>query len=396
MRIFEINTVYRSGSVGRIAFDIQDAVQRDGGECFVAYGRGSVREGNCFRTTSEAERYFHALATRVTDRTGFYSKKATKKLIEKIVEFSPDLIHLHNLHGYYCHVGMLFDFLKDYDRPVVWTFHDCWPFTGHCVNFDLAGCERWKTGCFSCPEKKVYPASCLFDASSRNYSDKKRLFSSLRSLTVVSPSQWLADLAASSFFGGRDIRVINNGIDLSVFSPKDSDWKDRHGLADKKILLGVANIWLRSKGFEDFKKLAEILPEAYQIVTVGKTDKRSNPYPENMTVLSRTENIQELAEVYSSAEFLLNPTYEDNFPTVNLEAMACGLPVITYNTGGAPEMIGEGCGTVVPRGDLQAILQALEGEYSREKCLRQAQNYDRKISSEKYLELFREKLNQQP
>lgn len=392
MRIFEINTVYNSGSTGRITADLKHAVECAGGECFVAYGRGGSRENNTLCVSSRADLYYHALMTRLTDRTGFYSRQATKKLIRKIQEFSPDLIHLHNLHGYFCHLEVLFRFLREYGRPVVWTLHDCWAFTGHCASFDFCGCEKWKTGCFSCPQKRDYPASDCFDASGRNFNDKKRLFTAVENLTVVTPSEWLAGLVKTSFLNRHKVRVIHNGIDLSVFTPRESDCRSRFGLQNKKILLSVANVWTEKKGFSDLLRLSGMLSGDYRILVVGLDEKQKKKLTPNMIGLSRTESIDELAELYSAADFFVNPTKEEAFGMVNVEALACGTPVITYASGGTPETVAPGCGRVVRRGDLNAMLEALNGDYSPEKCTTFASFFQKERSVEKYIGLYQEKI----
>lgn len=301
-------------------------------------------------------------------------------------EYDPDVIHLHNLHGYYINIEILFDALKQMEKPVVWTLHDCWAFTGHCAYFEYQGCDRWKRGCEECPQKHNYPASYLLDQSKRNYQQKKTSICQLKELTIVSPSQWLANLVKQSFLRRYSLQVIPNGIDVEIFSPMQTKIKDQYGINGKKVVLGVASEWSSRKGIQDFVKLADVLDENYQIVLIGrvydKVDKK------NITFISRTSNRRELAEWYSAAEVLFNPTYEDNYPTVNLEAQACGTPVITYNTGGSPE--GVKMGWCVEKGDLLGVQHIL-----KEKKSIQA-DVDRMIwgkvyMTEKYLEIYKKK-----
>ena len=336
MKVFQINTVYNSGSTGRIAADIKHALEQDGHECFVAFGRGESLEKNTECVADKLDLYSHVLMTRLTDKTGYYSKKPTEKLIRLIKEFSPDIIHLHNIHGYYVNIEMLFEFLAEYNKPIVWTLHDCWPFTGHCAYFDMAECDKWKTGCYKCPALADYPKT-LRDNSKNNYLLKEQLFNLVDRVVFVTPSNWLADKVAESFLNKYLIKVINNGIDTDAFVYGEGNIREKYTLGDKKIVLGVASIWDKRKGFEDFVALSEYLADEYQIVLVGLSEKQIKKLPKSIIGIRRTESREELAQLYSAASVLFNPTYEDNYPTVNLEALSCGTPVITYNTGGSPE-----------------------------------------------------------
>ena len=336
MKIFQINTVYNSGSTGRIAADIKHALEKEGHECFVAFGRGESSEKNTECIADKLDLYTHVLMSRITDKTGGFSRKPTQKLIKLIKEFLPDIIHLHNIHGYYINISMLFEFLADYKKPVVWTLHDCWPFTGHCAYFDMVECDKWKTGCEKCPALKSYPKS-LIDNSKNNYLKKKKLFNMVEKMVFVTPSKWLAEMLEDSFLGRYPVKVINNGIDTNAFSYNEGDVRKKYSLGEKKIVLGVANAWDKRKGFDDFIELSEHLSEDYQIVLVGLRDKQIKELPKQIKGICRTESREELAQLYSVANVLFNPTYEDNYPTVNLEALSCGTPVITYNTGGSPE-----------------------------------------------------------
>jgi glycosyltransferase involved in cell wall biosynthesis len=391
----EINTVCGCGSTGRIACQIAETVVSHGGEAAVAYGR-DYHPAGCkvpvYRIGSDIGVYLHAGLSRITDRQGFYSKSATRNLVRYIKTYDPDIIHLHNLHGYYLNLPILFKFLAEYGKPVVWTLHDCWAFTGHCAYFDFIGCSKWKDGCNQCPQKNEYPSSLLFDRSKRNWEQKKELIASIENLTIVTPSAWLAGLVRQSFMGDRSIQVIHNGIDLDVFKPTSSSWKQEHGI-DKPIVLACASQWGKRKGYEDVKKLADMLPK-FQIVIVGVSEQQQKALPKNIVSIQRTNDIQELVELYSAAEVLVNPTYEDNFPTVNLEALACGTPVITYNTGGSPESLDNECGIVVKKGNLQALAMATRRviadskiKYS-EACISRAQEFGKNEKFEEYFKIF--------
>lgn len=361
MKIFQINSTCGFGSTGRIAVDILKELEKNGGEGIIAYGRNSAPENvNSYRIGSDLDVKIHGIFSRITDRQGFYSSSATKKLIKKIKDYNPDIIHLHNIHGYYLNVAILFDFLKEYNKPIVWTLHDCWAFTGHCAYFSFNGCEKWKTECNTCPLKKDYPTSLVMDNSKKNYEQKKELFTKPENITIVTPSKWLKDLTEKSFLGKYPVKVINNGIDLTKFKPTESDFREKNNLQNKFIILGVASIWEERKGLKDFIKLNEMLSENEKIVLVGLDDNQLATLPEDIIGIKRTSSIEELAEIYSSADVFVNPTYEDNYPTTNLEAISCGTPVVTYITGGSPESVFEGNGFSVPQGDVKGIYDAIK------------------------------------
>lgn len=339
MKMLQINTVCGVGSVGRIVRQIHEALREKGHESYIAYGRKPLGCDGAIRIGEDLDVYFHVFLTRVFDLHGFGSKKATKKFLKIVEEINPDIIHLHNIHGYYLNIEVLFDFLKSFDKPVVWTLHDCWAFTGHCSHFTYAKCERWKTGCYSCPEKKSYPRSVIFDNSKSNYARKKKAFTGAKNMTLVTPSQWLAGLVKESFLRDYPVQVIPNGIDTEVFKPTPSDFKKRYGLDGKFLILGVANVWEKRKGFDYFLDLSKYLSDDEIIVLVGLSDERIKNLPNNIIGIKRTNSAKELAEIYTAADVFFNPTLEDNYPTVNLEAQACGTYVITFDSGGAKETI---------------------------------------------------------
>lgn len=355
MKILMINSVCGIRSTGRICTDLADALERQGHDVKIAYGRETVPQKYqkyAIKIGSDFSVKADALKTRLFDNAGFNSKSATKKFLKWVDKYDPDIIHLHNLHGYYINVQLLFEYLKKANKKVIWTLHDCWAFTGHCSYFDVAKCERWKTKCVDCPLKHSYPKA-IIDRSNRNHENKKRLFSTLSNMTIVTPSKWLAGLVGQTFLNKYQTVVINNGIDLTVFKPTESDFRKKHGLEDKKIVLGVASPWSGRKGLYDFLKLSEMLDEKYKIVLVGLTQEQIYKIPENILCISKTNNAQELAEIYTAADVFVNPTHSDNYPTVNLEAQACGTPVITYKTGGSPESTNES--SVVERGDIEEL-----------------------------------------
>ena len=339
MKVLEINSVC-NGSTGKIACDLARKLIKDGHECKIAYGRGNPpKEIPSIKIGSRASVFFHGLKARLFDKSGFGSAFATKKLIKEIEIFNPDIIHLHNIHGYYIDVKLLFNYLKQSKKKVIWTLHDCWSFTGHCCYFDYAKCDKWKTECSKCKSKNDYPKS-LISKAKINFYLKKEIFNSLdkNQLILVTPSLWLKKLVNQSYLNQYQTIVINNGIDTSIFKYTDSDIKKRFNLENKKIILGVASVWDRRKGLTDFIELSTKLNDEYKIVLIGLKKEQIKKLPANIIGINRTDNIRELVQWYSAANVFLNPTYEDNYPTVLLEAISCNLCVLTSPVGGCLEI----------------------------------------------------------
>jgi len=391
MRILMINSFFSVGGPPRIVKGLYDVLTEDGNECLLAATREKPLENmEVFQLGSKYSANWNALKARIFDNEGFSAKKATQNLVRKIVEYNPDVIHLHNLHGYYINIRILFKFLEKANIPVVWTLHDCWAFTGHCSHFDFIGCEKWKTGCHHCPQKKMYPKSMVLDKSKRNWEEKKLLFSSPSNMTIVTPSNWLAELVKNSFLNKYPVEVIHNGIDLEVFKPTPSTWKEDHGIT-RPVILACAAVWGQRKGYDDVLKLAESLPK-YQIVIVGISKKQKMKLPSSIIGIQRTDSVRELVKLYSAADVFINPTYEDNFPTVNLEALACGTPVITYDTGGSPECIDQSCGVVVEKGNMQEMVEKIPSamKLKRDECIAFSQRFSKHIKYSEYYKYFTE------
>ncbi|WP_223439163.1 glycosyltransferase [Polaribacter litorisediminis] len=385
MKILQINTTINSGSTGRITEDIGCVLLDNGHESFIAFGRGNQESKSTkIKIGTQKDVNRHGVLTLLTDRHGFGSKKSTKELLKEIDKLSPDVIGLHNIHGYYLNIKILFNYITQKNIPVIWTLHDCWSFTGHCTYFDSVGCEKWKTQCEKCPKTKMYPKSIGLDNSFKNFNDKKRIFNKIENLQIVTPSHWLKDLVKQSFLR-HPAMCIHNGIDLDQFSPAtNTDYlRGKLRLQNKKIVLGVASIWDARKGLSDFVKLAGELSDAYQILLIGLTQKQIEVLPKNMMGIMRTESVAELATYYSLASVFVNPTYQDNFPTTNIEALACGTPVITYNTGGSPEAIDLHTGEIISKGDTSSLKAAVT-----DWCTKKNRNHTREKCRERAVQLF--------
>ncbi|MDD3724331.1 MAG: glycosyltransferase [Bacteroidales bacterium] len=396
-KLLQLNTIVNSGSTGRIAEEIGQTAIAGGWKSFIAYGRNDrPSQSELIKIGNDWDIKMHGLQTRLFDRHGLGSRTATIELIGQIKEISPDIIHLHNIHGYYINIEILIQYLKEINTPVVWTFHDCWPFTGHCTHFTYVGCEKWKTQCFDCPQKKEYPASWLIDRSKKNIILKKKLFSYLPNLTLVPVSKWLSGILKESFLQDYPIKVINNGINTDVFKPSSGkSFRQRYDLNNKFILLGVASIWSPRKGLEDFIELNKLLDSSYKIVLLGLTKNQIKQLPQNILGIERTESIEQLAEIYAVSDVYLNLTYEDTFPTTNLESLACGTPVITYNTGGSPEALDELTGIVVEQGNINKIMEAIQQiivngkNFYKDLCVNRANRLYRKEDRyREYIELY--------
>lgn len=401
MKILQINTVYPNGSTGKIAHELYNLCKRNFIECRVAYryAENNSEFSDTITTSSWLNCHLHNRISRYTMLQGIFSYFHTLRFLKKVSEYKPDVIHLHNLHGSYINIPLLFGYIKKNNIKVVWTLHDCWSFTGYCPHFDMIGCDKWKTGCYSCPQYRDYPKS-LFDNSKFMYRLKSKWFTGVENMTIVTPSKWLASLVKESYLRDYPVKVINNGIDLNIFKPTESDFRKKYALENKYVVLGVAFGWGKRKGLDVFIELAKRLDkEKYKIVLVGTDDNVDRLLPENIISIHRTQNQTELAEIYTAADVFANPTREENYPTVNMESIACGTPVVTFNTGGSPEIIDKGCGTAVAKNDTGAMYNEIiricaTTSYSEAACLEKAQSFDKNIKFKEYISLY-EELNEQ-
>lgn len=391
-KIVQINTTCGVGSTGKIAVSISELLTDRGIENNILFSTATNGYGLGIACGKPGNIKLQALKSRIMGNYGFNSHAETKRIIAELERLSPSVVLLHNLHGHDCNLEMLFSYFRQKQTKLVWVFHDCWTFTGYCTHFTYAKCDRWKNACHHCTQRKQF--SWFFDRSATLYQRKKALFSEL-DLTIVTPSQWLADLVKQSFLKEYPVKVIHNGIDLSVFRPTPSDFREKYHIPqDKFVLLGVAFGWGRRKGLDVFVELSRRLdPEKYQIVLVGTDDAVDKNLPENILSIHRTQNQQELAEVYTAADLFVNPTREDNYPTVNMEAIACGTPVVTFDTGGSPESVDEGTGVVVDCDDVDALEQKIIrishiSPFDTDNCIRKAKSFDGAARFEEYLNLL--------
>lgn len=366
-KLLQINPVIRiNTSTGRIMQEIGELARAHGWETYIAYSKGrdgvKPNEAKLVPVGTKWDVAWHGVMTRLFDRHGLASDGATRTFIEEIKRIQPDIIHIHNIHGYFLNYRILFEYLAEANIPVIWTVHDCWLYTGHCYYYSYKRCFKWEKQCERCPQRKDFPASWWIDRSRQNFLDKKKAFTSIPKdlLTIVPVSNWLRSEMKASFLEDYPFQVIHNGINLENFRIYPTEEvKKQYGLEGKRIILGVASIWMEEKGWKDFMQLANLLNPEEMIVLVGVKEEQKKGLPKNIVPISRTENLKQLAELYAAAEVFVNPTWQDNYPTVNLEAIACGTPVVTYRTGGSIEVITPDTGFIVGQGDIQGLLNAI-------------------------------------
>ena len=394
--LLQINVASNKGSTGKIAENIGLTAMKEGWKSYIFHGvrYAGKTKLNDISTNSSLSEFFHYIISLLFDAHGRASFLSTRRLIKKIKKIKPDIIHLHNIHGYYINYNVLFGALQKLNIPVLWTLHDCWSFTGHCVYFDRIGCSKWKSQCQLCAQSCSYPKSIL-DFSKRNFLHKKKIFTSINNLTIIPVSFWLSGLVNDSFLSSYNRYVIHNGIDLSIFKPTESILRSKLGLSNKKVILGVDDGYGVRKGLDDFIHLSLYLGADFQIILIGVTESDKSKISNSIIALDRTSNQKELVEYYSMADVYVNPTYEDNFPTTNIEALACGTPVVTYNTGGSPEAIDSITGIIINKGDIRALSNAVikicgeDRECFRVKCRSRAERmFDMNARYNEYIKLY--------
>lgn len=395
-KLVQINTVCNN-STGKIMAEIQRHANLAGYETISFVGRRKVtKDLRCEKYGNFVSFWIHVAINTVFDRQGYGSYFETQKLVRRLRKEQPDIIHLHNLHGYYLYLPVLFDYLSnEFSGQLFWTFHDCWPFTGHCPYFTAHECFKWRNGCNRCPSKKEYPISLFIDASKKNYSDKRKMFCSVKNLTIITPSEWMAGWIRESFFKNYPIKVVNNGIDLNLFSyrqPHKEIFGKYHINKDKKILLGVASVWEARKGLNDLLGLAEIISAEYQIIVVGVSKKQKKGLPTNVIGIERTEKIEELVELYSMAHIFINPSLEESFSLVTVEAIACGTPAIVLDTSAVKELICENNGIVLNKHKAQDYVNAIKElenrKLSRNEIMQTASKYGAEKMVDTILQLY--------
>jgi glycosyltransferase involved in cell wall biosynthesis len=392
LKILHINSG-NFGSTGSIMMNISETAQKKGHTSYVSYANSRTNNkkkiDNGILIGSVIERNVHLKLAYHTGLNGSFSVLSTKRFLQKVEEINPDIIHLHNLHNCYINLKLLFDYIKKKEINVVWTLHDCWAFTGQCPHFTMAKCEKWKTQCHECPQYKEYPASKT-DMTKKMYTFKKEWFNGVKNLTIVTPSQWLANKVNQSFLKEYPVKVINNGIDLNIFRPITSDFRNEYKLYDRKIILGVANPWSKGKGLDIFIELARRLDESYKIVLVGLSSEQIKNLPYNILGLPKVNSTQELVGIYSSADYFINPSIEETMGLVTVESIACGTPAIVSSFTAVPEMLNSESGVIIENYSVEDFYNAIKSniDFKQENLLKWAKSFEMKRKYKEYILLY--------
>lgn len=394
--ILEINTT-NYGSTGSISLSIAKRARENGYKVYTACK--NAIESQKYKYEDQiyiGNRYDRILSEElayITGLRGYFNIYNTYTFLKQVDKIKPDLIHLHVLHDTFINLNMLFKYINNHHIPVVWTFHDCWSLTGQCPAFEMVGCDKWIKGCHHCPQTKVVPKSLFLDTTAHIWKKQKKIFTSVGNMTIVTPSEWLKSMVEKSFFNIYTIQTIYNGVNLDIFKPEKSDFREKHNLQNKHVILGVANIWEERKGLNTFLWLNKKLPENYQIVLVGTNDEVDKKLPDSIISIHRTYNQKELAQIYTAADIFVNPTLEDVFGLVNIEALACGTPVAVYRTGGCSEIITEDSGYVVERNNKEQLLDCTiktceEKPFSEQSCIKRAEYFEINRNFNDYIKLY--------
>lgn len=401
MKILMVNTVSGYGSTGSICVDIATVLEKQGHECYIAYGQGNTVYDKTFKIGTPLENHLHNIGSRITGKQGYFTKKGTRQLIEFIKDYQPDVIHLHNLHGNYLNLELLFTYLAEIDKPVVWTLHDCWSFTGKCAHYTDVTCHKWQSHCHHCPQVEKYPPSLFLDQSEVMFADKQKWFNSIKNLTIIPVSNWLADEVKKSFLKNHVIKPIYNWVNHEVFIPSNEDVREQYGIAKNKfIILGVSAGWnISTNKLKDFITLSTLISEDMQIVLVGKADNQKD-IPSSIIHIPYVDGANELSKIYSMADVYVHLSTEDTFGKVIAEAMSCGTPAIVYNATACPEIVGEGCGYIVEKRDLKNINESLNiikkkgKSWYTEKCRKHVvENFDFERNINTTIGIYKNSLN---
>ena len=397
MKVVQINAIYGSKSTGTIVKDIDKLLESKGHESYVVYPQATEEPTNGYKIGNKFDYKLHALLTRLLGKQAYFSRNSTKKLLNQIDKIKPDIVHLHNLHSNYIHLNMLLDYLAIKKIKTVITLHDCWFFTGKCFHYQVANCDKWKESCGDCPKIKDDVPSWFFDPTSEVISDKRKYFNKIDSLTVVGVSKWISEEAKQGIFKDNKIVTIYNGVDIDIFKPTQSEIRKELKLEDKFILIGTAEKWLDTLNKHTLEYIASNLQSDMKLIIFGCSKDQIEKLPDSVIGLGYIKDRRELVKLYSMADVFVNVTWEDSLPTVNIESLACGTPVITYESGGSPEIVNKETGLVVLQGDkfklMNSILEVkkMGKDYYHDKCINRVfENFDKNSRYEEYIALYKE------
>lgn len=402
-KLLQVNATCNWGSTGHIAEQIATYARTKGWDCYLAHGARYVNDSamKTYMVGSRTDNLIHAAKSMLLGQHGLGSKLVTRDLVKNIEQIRPDIIHLHNIHGYYLNFQILFEYLKRSGVPVAWTFHDCWPITGQCTHFVSVGCEKWKeaNGCHHCPllgeSYKTY-----VDRSNKNWQLKKEMFTSLDDLTIVTVSHWLEGIVKDSYFKNKRIQTIHNGIDTDVFIPlPDNSYSlEKYGLCNTQYIMGVSMDWSDKKGFSDYCKLSSQVPAGVKIVLLGLDEERCRIASQYGIIgLKRTDNVKELVKLYNGATIIMNLSYEETFGLTTVEGFSCGVPGIVYNATASPELMTPETGLVAEPGNMEGVVKAIKmimakgKSYYASACRERAvKHFNKDDRYEDYLRLYEE------
>ena len=396
MRVLEINAVYGFDSTGVIVKDIIEEVEKNGGKGFCAFLQGE-KEENAYKFNNKVDRYYHALYTRIFGKQGYASRYETKKFLKWVDKINPDIVHLHNLHSNYINLNMLLKYLAKKDIATVITLHDCWFFTGKCFHYKESDCMRWQDSCGNCPQKHSPVNSLFFDKSKKVLLDKEKYITAIPRLKIVGCSKWITQECKKSKLKNCDITYVRNGVDTSIFKPTENEFKKNNEITDKFVILGFMNKWREERNQPAAEKILETFNnDAIVLIGCNEADKeRFSKYP-NVLTLGFIKDRKELADIYSSADVFINLTHQDTLPTVNMESICSGTPVITYNVTGSPELVDKGSGYIVKEDDVKSLISKIK-KIKKDGFFidieKYQKKYDKNTNYKKYIKIFKELSN---
>lgn len=404
-KLLQINVTSNWGSTGKIAEECNFIARLHGWDTYFAFGRYSNPSESkfIFGPLHPLNIYEHYIENKIIDNEGLASRKTTNKLVEKIREIQPDIIHLHNIHDHWLNYKILFEYLNQTDIKIVWTFHDFWAVTGHCAHFVTKNCSKFQNECYDCPMTK----NCFFPIikrENRNFKLKRKLFSVNKNLTIIPVSEWVGENVRKSFLKGKPMVVIPNGVDTNVFKPTPLHIINNginEKLNGKFVIMAVSSQWKSaSKGLDDYKSMSKILKDDEVIVLVGVPNEISKDFPNNIIGIPRTNNQQELAALYTRADVVCSFSSAETFGLSIVEGYACGTPAVVYDNTAQPSLITQKTGYVVPSKDYKSAYMAIQ-EIKRkgsstyyDDCINLARvKYNKSDCFSKYIKLYESLIN---
>ncbi len=395
MKVLQINACYGYLSTGIIVEDIEKLLIENGCESYIGYQSKAKEMSNGYKIGTGLDRKFHGLYSRIFGKQGYVSKNQTRKFLKWVDEIKPDIVHLHNLHSNYLNFNILISYLAENNIKTVYTFHDCWAFTGKCTHYSFVKCNKWKEACGNCPKNKHEVPSLFFDVTSKVIKDRTEHLNKISDLTIVSCSNWMKKQVELSHLTPKKVVTIYNGVNTNIFKPHENSFRKDYSLNDKFVILGFANKWCLENNMAGVKSLVEQLKDDEKIVIVGCNEEQKKYFSayKKVIALGFIKDRLELSDIYASSNVFVNLTYEDTLPTVNMESLCCETPVITFNSCGSPELVSNENGMVVEQGNFDAIRKSIDiikndgikVDYNKVKEV-----FDREKCYKKYIDLYRQ------